>query len=77
MTRWLTLLILLSLSIAIGATTTKPNRKQCLVVAEAIRKLDSQLRQANSVSRSEKLKDRLRHWKKRRYQCRKRRFPIK
>ena len=77
MTRYLVLLLLLSLTLSGIAAGSKPTKKQCLTVAEKIRNLDSHLRQANSVKRSEKLKDRLRQWKKQRYQCRKRRFPIK
>ena len=77
MMHWLLFLVLLLLTPSSAAINTDPNRTQCLRVAEKIRKLDSQLRQANSVTRSEKLKQRLRQWKKLRYQCRKRRFPIK
>lgn len=77
MTRWKILCLLLVLQNYVIASDSQPDRKRCLTVAEKIRKLNSQLRQANTVTRSEKLKDRLRQWKKLRYQCRKRRFPIK
>ena len=77
MTQWLPLAMILLLSISNASASIQADKKRCLTVAENIRKIDSQLRQANSVTRSEKLKDRLRQLKKLRYQCRKRRFPIK
>ncbi len=78
MWKWIAIIcILFTQTDRMAAQAAKPDKKKCQKVTVQINKLNSQLRQANSVARGEKLKDKLRGWKKLRYQCQKRRIPIK
>lgn len=59
---------------ASAADSFTPTEKRCFKVQEQIDKIDSKLRAGVSANTGETLKDRLRTYKYRRYQCQKERF---